>query len=55
MSNWVIQSGCELAIGAPPGPKAQQILREGNIKFITVENCSIKEAIEKYRKSLEEK
>ena len=47
--NYVIKSGCKLAIGPNPGPKAESVLRAGNIEFYIAENCTAKEAIERYR------
>lgn len=47
--NYVIKSGCKLAIGPRLGPKAENILRAGNVEFYVVENCTVKEAIERYR------
>ncbi len=49
VSNQVIQSGCQLAIGAQPGPKADSILRQGKIEFFKAENCTAAEAIKNYR------
>ena len=47
--NYLIKSGCKLAIGANPGPKAESVLRAGNIEFYISENCTAKDAIERYR------
>jgi len=47
--NYIIKSGCKLVIGATPGPKAESVLRASNIEFYIAENCTAKEAIERYR------
>lgn len=51
VGNQVLQSGCQLAIGAQPGPKAENILTLGKIKFFKAENCTVAEAIKNYRQS----
>ncbi len=50
--NYVIKSGCKLAIGPRLGPKAENILRAGNVEFYVAENCTVKEAIKRYRAKL---
>jgi predicted Fe-Mo cluster-binding NifX family protein len=49
VGNHVVECGCELAIGAQPGPKAEMVLRKGNVNFFRVENCSVRQALEKYK------
>lgn len=53
IAGYAIESGCKLAIGAKPGPKADEVLKTGGVKFFYAENCNAGEAIENYRKSLE--
>lgn len=52
VSNQIIQSGCELALGAQPGPKVDNILKTSKIEFFLAKNCTAKQAIEQYRDKL---
>jgi predicted Fe-Mo cluster-binding NifX family protein len=35
VATYAVETGCELIIGAQPGPKAADIIRQANIKTIT--------------------
>jgi len=50
-ASFLIDSGCKVAIGARPGPKAASILNAANIKIVTVENKTAKEAIDWYKQN----
>ena len=52
VGNQLIQSGCQLAIGAQPGPKAESILKLGKIEFYKAADCTVAEAIKNYRERL---
>ena len=43
-----VEKGCALVIGAQPGPKAEQVFKEGNIEMFIVTEGDVKDAIRKY-------
>lgn len=47
-ASYVAENNCQMAIGARPGPKAASVLVEAKIKMVVAENCTAREAIEKY-------
>ena len=51
-ASFVIEKGCEAAIGAQPGPKAAVILKQANVKMIVADKGTAKELLEKYKKEL---
>jgi predicted Fe-Mo cluster-binding NifX family protein len=51
VGNQILKSGCQLAIGAQPGPKAENIMKLGKIEFFKADNCTVAEAIKGYRQS----
>ncbi len=53
IAGYAVEEGCKLAIGAKPGPKADEILKAGGIEFFFAENCTAGEAIENFKKSKE--
>lgn len=44
-----VEKGCALVIGAQPGPKAEQIFKEGKIEMFVVTEGDVKDAILKYK------
>ncbi len=44
-----VEKGCTLVIGAQPGPKAEQVFKEGNVEMFVVTEGSVKDAILKYK------
>jgi len=44
-----VEKGCALAIGALPGPKAEQVFTEGHIEIFVVKEGTVKDAVRKYR------
>jgi len=44
-----VEKGCTLAMGARPGPKAEQIFTEGNIEIFTVTEGNVQDALRNYR------
>ena len=50
-ATFLVDSGCKVAIGARPGPKAASILNAANIKIVPLENITAREAIEWYKQN----
>lgn len=48
----IVESGCNAAIGAQPGPKAAAVLQQAKIKTIADDQGTVKEALEKYKEEL---
>ena len=46
-ATYVVSSGCKVAIGAQPGPKAAAILEQGNVKLIVAETGTVKEMLQR--------
>jgi len=44
-----VEYGCDLAIGAQPGPKAEKVFNEGNIKIFIMTEGNVDEAVRKYK------
>ncbi len=44
-----VEYGCTVVIGAQPGPKAEQIFKEGNIEMFIVNEGNVKDAVRKYK------
>ncbi|MEN8223166.1 MAG: NifB/NifX family molybdenum-iron cluster-binding protein [Acidobacteriota bacterium] len=44
-----VEKGCTLAIGAQPGPKAEQVFTEGKVEIFVVTVGTVKDAVRKYR------
>lgn len=44
-----VEKGCTLVIGAQPGPKAEQVFREGNIEIFDITEGTVKDAVRKYK------
>ncbi len=44
-----VENGCAAAVGAQPGPKAVDILEKGNVKMLVAYDCTVEEAIHRYR------
>ncbi len=49
-SSVVIEKGCNVVIGAKPGPKAEEILRAGNVDIFEIKGLTLKQAVERYKK-----
>lgn len=45
----VVESGCSIAVGAQPGPKAVAVLHEAKIKIIADDNGTVKDALERHK------
>jgi len=52
IASFVIESGCRVAIGAQPGPKAAVILEQAQVKMIVNDKGTVKEALERYKEEL---
>ena len=52
VTTFVIENGCQVVIGAQPGPKAAAILEKANIKVIADDKGTVKEVLEKHQKEL---
>jgi predicted Fe-Mo cluster-binding NifX family protein len=48
-ATFAVESGCKVAVGAQPGPKAADILAKGGMEFIVADDGSVKDVVEKYR------
>ncbi|MCK5055030.1 MAG: NifB/NifX family molybdenum-iron cluster-binding protein [Candidatus Aminicenantes bacterium] len=48
-ATYVISSGCKVAVGAQPGPKAAAILEQGNVKLIVNETGTVKEVLQRIK------
>jgi len=48
-SSVVVEKGCNVVIGAKPGPKAEEILRAGNVEIVEYKEMTLKQAVEKYK------
>jgi len=48
-ATYVVSSGCEVAVGAQPGPKAAAILQQGNIKLVVNETGTVKEILQRIK------
>jgi len=44
-----VGKGCTLAIGAQPGPKAEQVFKEGNVEVFVITEGTVKDAVRKYK------
>jgi len=44
-----VEKGCTLAMGAQPGPKAEQVFREGNVEILTITEGTVRDAVRSYR------
>ncbi len=49
-STIAIEKGCDVAIGAKPGPKAEEVLRSGKMDFFEIKGISLKQSVEEYKK-----
>jgi predicted Fe-Mo cluster-binding NifX family protein len=49
VANYIIESGCQLAIGPQPGPKAADILNQSSITVLVEDKGTVKEMLEKYQ------
>jgi predicted Fe-Mo cluster-binding NifX family protein len=52
IASFVVESGCRVAIGPQPGPKAVTILAQANVKIIVNHKGTVKEALEVYKEEL---
>lgn len=44
-----VEKGCTLVIGAQPGPKAEQIFKEGGVEIFVMTEGTVKDALRKYK------
>ncbi len=44
-----VEKGCTLAIGAQPGPKAEQVFKEGSVEVFVITEGTVKNAVRKYK------
>ena len=44
-----VEHGCTLVIGAQPGPKAEQVFNEGNVKMFIMTEGNVEDAVRKYK------
>lgn len=49
IATFVVESGCQVAVGAQPGPKAAQILNQAGIKMVIDDQGTVKEALERVK------
>jgi len=45
-ATYVVSSGCKVAVGAQPGPKAAAILAQGSVKLIVDQTGTVKEILQ---------
>lgn len=45
----VVESGCRIAVGAQPGPKAAQILGQAGIKMVVDAQGTVKEVLQRIK------
>jgi predicted Fe-Mo cluster-binding NifX family protein len=51
-ATFIIENGCQVVIGAQPGPKAAAILAQANIKMIVDDKGTVKEVLERHKQEL---
>lgn len=44
-----VEKGCTLVIGAQPGPKAEQVFKEGNVEIFVITEGNVNDAVRKYK------
>jgi predicted Fe-Mo cluster-binding NifX family protein len=47
VASYAVGTGCTVAVGAQPGPKAAAVLKKINMKVVEMKGGTVKEAIEK--------
>ena len=52
IAGFVVEQGCNAAVGAQPGPKAASVLEQARVKMIVQDKGTVKEALEQYKKDL---
>ena len=51
-ATFVIENGCQVVIGAQPGPKAAAILEQAKVKMIVDDEGTVTEALERHKQDL---
>ena len=53
VANYLIQNNCRIAVGSKFGPKAESVLRTGDVKMLRVGGGAVKNVIDKISNSIE--
>lgn len=53
VASYAVGTGCTVAVGAQPGPKAASVLQRINMKIVEMKGGTVKEAIEKVSAMME--
>lgn len=48
-ATYLVESGCDVLIGAVPGPKASAVLNEAGVKSVTMSGCTAGDAIRSFK------